>query len=472
MSEAIGHDSLKWARSVFAGAELGDSRRTDRLILMSSRAAARPGGKISEVVLDAAERQGAYDFLECAHVTAAPVLASIASASFRTARSHEFCFVAVDGSSLSLTDTQRAKGFGTVGSFGYGLKVLTSLLVSPDGVVVGIADQQWWARPARPRVSRKERHLRCIKAKPHQKETQHWLRAIEQTRLRAENSGVRLWFQLDREGDNKEYLLAMANSGHRFTVRGNWDRAVEQFGTSKHYLREVLTRKKAVGFYELDVPAGPKRSARRAKMAVRVATVTLILRDAWRKTARKLTLTALLTKELRAPKGQKPLDWLLLTNASVTTLEQAQQVIYGYTQRWRIEEFHKTWKTGACKSEETQLRSYNAVITWASILAAVATRIERFKLLSRTEPNSPADTELSKTEIRALILLRRNVNHRYEVRLNAMPTIGQATLWIAELGGYTGKSSGGPPGAITIRRGLEYLRPAAQILESLRKRDQ
>ena len=467
MSAAIDLSSLNWARNVFAGAQLGDSRRTDRLILLASRAAARPGGKVSEVVLDAAERQGAYDFLERADISAAPVLTSVASAAFEYGKEHRFCFAAIDGSSLSLTDTQRKKGFGTVGSTGIGLKVITSLLVSPEGIAVGIADQQWWARPARPRVSRKEHRRRLRKAKPYQKETQHWLQTIEQTCLRAQQSGVRLWFQLDREGDNRLYLSALAKSGHQFTVRGSWDRLVESFGTSKHYLREVLARRTPIGSYELDVPAGPGRSARRAKMTVRVAKVTLVLRDKWMKTSTTLALTALITKESRPPKGEKPLDWILLTNASVMTLAQAQEVIYGYTQRWRIEEFHKTWKTGACKTEETQLRSAQAAITWATILAAVATRIERLKLLSRTEPDKPADTELSKIEIRALLLLRRQVNHRKELRLNAMPTIGQATLWIAELGGYTGKSSGGPPGAITIRRGLEYLRPAAQLLESL-----
>jgi hypothetical protein len=33
----------------------------------------------------------------------------------------------------------------------------------------------------------------------------------------------------------------------------------------------------------------------------------------------------------------------------------------------------------------------------------------------------------------------------------------QAVLYVAEFGGYTGKSSGGPPGSTTIARGLERL---------------
>jgi hypothetical protein len=34
-------------------------------------------------------------------------------------------------------------------------------------------------------------------------------------------------------------------------------------------------------------------------------------------------------------------EWLLLTNQPIATHAQAMAVIHGYTQRWRIEEFHK-----------------------------------------------------------------------------------------------------------------------------------
>jgi hypothetical protein len=45
-----------------------------------------------------------------------------------------------------------------------------------------------------------------------------------------------------------------------------------------------------------------------------------------------------------------------------------------------------------------------------------------------------------------------------------VPTIAQATLWLAELGGYTGKSSGGPPGTITISRSLAKVGAAADAI--------
>ena len=60
--------------------------------------------------------------------------------------------------------------------------------------------------------------------------------------------------------------------------------------------------------------------------------------------------------------------------------------------------------------------------------------------------------------------MKRHYRKRTETITDDVPDLETATRWVAELGGYTGKSSGGPPGAITIRRGLDYLRPAAEAL--------
>ena len=100
-------------------------------------------------------------------------------------------------------------------------------------------------------------------------------------------------------------------------------------------------------------------------MVVRTKTVTLKLRDKWRKRRFALPISAVLVQEL-SQRGDR-IDWLLLTSQPAATFEQAMRVVHGYTQRWRIEEFHKTLKTGACNVEETQLHSSERVIRWATV---------------------------------------------------------------------------------------------------------
>jgi hypothetical protein len=170
--------------------------------------------------------------------------------------------------------------------------------------------------------------------------------------------------------------------------------------------------------------------------------------------------------EKAPPAGEQPLDWLLLTNTPITTAAEALSVVRGYTLRWRIEDFHKSWKSGGCNVEHTQLRSPNAVVRWATILAAVATRIERIKHLGRTQPDTPATSELTPLELRVLIVLKKKQKKRTETVPDGIPSIGQAMRWIAELGGYTGVSSGGPPGSITLARGYEKLVIAVQAVEA------
>ena len=60
-------------------------------------------------------------------------------------------------------------------------------------------------------------------------------------------------------------------------------------------------------------------------------------------------------------------------------------------------------------------------------------------------------------ELEALRAAKSKIKSRVEVVPDSVPTIAQAVRWIADLGGYTGKSSGGPPGSTTIGRGLERL---------------
>lgn len=462
-----------WAEEEFGGAILGDARRTTRLIRIASRAAMAPSGKVSEVFRDAAERQGAYDFVESPHVHSEALVQAAVRACAARCSTHNFVFVPVDGTSLTLVDQERTKDFGAIGTYGQGargLKVIDAIAISPDGVPLGVSALRWWVRPTE-RPQRSERPSCARKVKD--KETQHWLDAIDQVNasIAIDAPSTRAWFQLDREGDAWPILRHLNASGQWFTVRSRSDRRLRTSPRERRYLRETLRRARPIAVERIHVPAGHGRKERDARMVLRAATVTLDLLNSWTKAHCRLTLNAVWTREEgTTPRGEKPLDWLLLTNHPIESIGDVRLIVVGYAQRWRIEDFHKTWKSGGCRVEEAQLRARDHVIKWATILAAVAMRIERLKHLSRTAPELPADVELTPREIEALLILKRVQKRRTERIPDATPTIGQATLWIAEIGGYTGKSSGGPPGSITIGRGLERIRIATEVLKSLAQR--
>jgi hypothetical protein len=173
-------------------------------------------------------------------------------------------------------------------------------------------------------------------------------------------------------------------------------------------------------------------------------------------------MTAVYVSETRRRKGS--VAWMLWTTYPVKTARDALRVVKGYTMRWRVEEFHRAWKSGHCDIESSQLRSVDAIQRWGAITAAVAARAEHLKLRSRAEPEALAETELSRDEIDAAILLSGTKRHRRGAKL----TLQQVVELIARVGGCIGKSSGGPPGTITIGRGLDRVVAAATALAAVR----
>lgn len=454
--------SWDWALAEFGGVDLGDARRTARLVAMGAATCEHPSGKVAAVFRTDREREGAYDFLESDDVAPEEIMRGITTATVARSAGQPFVFVPVDGTSVNVVDRTGERDFGCVGSDsngGRGAKVIDALAVDPEGTVIGWLGLTFWARSPQRKVPARDTHAR--QARPvEEKETRYWIETVKAAGDALNERSIRGWFQIDREGDGCDLLLALRDTGHWWSVRGNVDRSIQLEGGDTGRLRAQLTAGIAAGSYELQVAARPGRRARTAQMVVRIAQVSLRLRDRATGRITILPVTAVWAREEgTTPAGEEPIDWLLYTNRTVDTFDHAKLVIYGYAQRWRVEECHRTWKRGECDVESTQLRSFAAVQRWATILAAVATRIERLKRLARITPNAPASLELSPIEVQALKMLK------FDGETPACePTIAEAVMWLAEFGGYANKYSGKPPGATVLGRGLRYLRPAARML--------
>jgi hypothetical protein len=453
--------SRKWAGEEFGRAELGDERRTRRLVKIAEATAGRPAGHITEVFDEGAGRTGAFRLMENDDVAPAAVAESASSACAHRSANEPFVFIPIDGSSLNLSDWGRTKGLGVVGARfvgAQGLIVMTAISVARDGTPLGLAGQAWWAR--RKATQRRRHDKRGVETR----ETRYWLEVMQQVRRAhaREAPSCQPWFQLDRGGDAWPVILEGLEPGQLFTVRAARDRRLYRAeDRERRYLWQQLESEPVLGRYELAVQAGPGRQGRTASIEVRAAEVVLDLKEYYSKRHHRAPVWAVLAREVGStPTGEKPIEWLLLTSYPVRTLDDAQLVVFGYSQRWRIEEFHRVWKTGACRVEDTQLRDRDAIVRWATILASVAVRILRLTYLARASPHLPSTTELSPAEIDAVIVLKKKPTYRR----GDIPPIGTLVEWIAELGGYTGKSSGGPPGPLVIARGLERIQSLARAL--------
>ncbi len=461
-------EQLLWATQEFSSAELGNTLRTQRAVQMACALAAHPAGKITQVFCTNADRLGAFRFVENDQISPDALAAAAHRAAARRCRALPDVYFPLDQSDLCITDKQGTKGLGAVGTFkdrARGLQMLNALCVSPSAVPLGLVGQRFWARTVYKKQSAQARRNKL----PEQKETGLWVQSlVEVAELFAQQApSCWPWFQLDRGADAWPILCKSLCLRGDVTVRAAWDRRLWRHpDEEQQYLFGSLGQQEPVGSYQLHVPAAKNRPEREAVLQVRIARVELDLKDHKHDTHHRAPMWAVLAREENPPPGAKRIQWLLLTTYPVLSAQAAQQVLFAYSQRWKVEDFHKLLKTGACEVESTQLRSRDSIIRWAVLLSSVAVRLQRLIMLSRHHPELPATVELEQPLIDAAMV----ATHQRKWKLGQVPPIGVVALWIAQLGGYMGKSSGGPPGALVLARGLKRLELLAAYAAELQRR--
>lgn len=452
-----------WARETFGEAELGDLRRTERLVAMGAAAAVNPAGKVTQVFQKSADREGAFRLLENGEVHSARVSEAVFDATARMCAEETVVFVAVDATSLTLVDNKKTRELGRVGAYfpSRGLHVMSALAVDERGATIGLVEQCWWTRKRQATGKRRRSYVWQYK----KKETRNWVDALSSSeqRMHATAPQCRAWYQLDRGADCWPVLKFALEQNLLITVRSAYERRLRAADGGRQYLRGVLKKQPILGEYSIDVPARLDRPARRARIAVRVAAVVVDARVTVGNRRHLMPLNAVFAQEV-GYRGKDRISWILLTTAPAETFKQARSVIGGYAMRWKIEEFHRAWKTGLCRVEDNLLQSRSAILKWATILAAVAARAVRLAKLIRTTPDIPASEEFTEYEIdAAFILLKKKRDRRRQLSFAFVLDL------VADIGGFTHKYDREYPlpGATVLGRGLERVRILALGLKNM-----
>jgi hypothetical protein len=226
-------------------------------------------------------------------------------------------------------------------------------------------------------------------------------------------------------------------------IRAAYPRALS--GEGEH--RDLLTAAangSVRGTVGLELP----KEKRTATLEIRSAK--LVLRGPPRPGGRleDLSLNVVSVREIDAPAGVKPLNWVLLTDLPIDTLEQCQEVIDIYRQRWLVEEYHKALKTGL-KLEDSQLSDARRLGAMTAVLSIVSVFLLQCKLAARIDPQLP----LGKHEVEENLLAVLRKLHPPK----GPPTVGWLWVSIAKLGGFLGRRSDGHPGWLTLWRGWQTL---------------
>lgn len=448
--------ALSWAKQFFGTLEVAALLRK-RVVSMAASAMESPDGTITQTFDTHAQREGAYRALSNPALTQATLVRSIAAGTAQRVKAQRVVIVPVDPSSLSITDTKRARGTGRVGSDktpSRGFHVISAIVVIA-GVVAGLIAQQFWIRPDNAKRTHRDR------TPFRNKETARWCDVLDSVLavLRTHAPDCRPWFQLDRGGDIQHVLRHAIEQNCLITVRSLHNRKM----LDGELLHSMIRREKACGTMLRTIRMTGGRT-RQVEFVLRFKRVSLRFRDRLgQHKPSVMELNVVHALELGTPVREKRIEWFLLTTQAVNNESDAMMVLEAYTQRFQIELMHHGWKSGRCNVERTQLRTAEAMQKWATIMAAVATEALFLTHQSRETPEAPATEYLSRAQIDATIVLCQPKGWEP----GQTPPLALVVRWIAQLGGFV-TSNSGPPGKVTIGRGLEKVNIAVFALANAR----
>jgi hypothetical protein len=437
----------------FAGAELGDPRRTRRLQKIAEGAMQAPDAGFPRMVQNDSELEGIYRFFGSGRVSPRGVLEPHLRATVERMREAQGpVLVAHDTTDLTFGGLHARDGLGVTNGKqqGFFLHLALAILPGEERLALGTCGMLRLCRTEYKNTAR--RSSREI-AKDPTRESLRWSQLVDQVEDRCD--GVDCIHLMDREGDNFDLFALLLRRQARFIIRGHYDRVLD---TGAH-LRARLANLRPQAYRDIEIcerlddgrrttnkQKNPPRNGRPARVAVAGCVVTIQSTETAHAPEAELTLHIVKVWEPKPPRNEPAVSWTLYTTEPIETAEQLLAVVDHYRSRWVVEEFFKALKTG-CAFEKRQLESYRALSVALAVFLPIAWRLLLSRSISRVAPEAPAT--MIATELQLELL-------RYKLKMGSAPaTAKDAAYAIAKLGGHLKRN--GAPGWITLGRGIESL---------------
>lgn len=436
-------------------ADFGDKRLSRRFVRLAEQLAKAPDQSFPKAAGSDAALEATYRFLGNDAVTPAAVLQPHVAATGARCAAAAAIFVAHDSTEFRFSTERdgigRIASDATHGFVGHFALAVAAKNRAPLGVL-------GFEPIFRERGTQRGHHS---ESRPiEDRESRRWLELVQ--RVDAVVGGVTATVHvMDREADAYELLAALFAGRHRFIVRLKFDRAVDTT-IGRGRISDVIRRSRTLLTREVDLSARvprrgdpptrakkhPYRRTRTAKLSISASSVT-IRRPAHVNAgvAKTLCLNVVRVHEKNVGRGIDPVEWRLVTSEPIDGAEDVAAIVDGYRARWLIEEYFRAFKQG-CAYEKRQLESKHALLNALAVFTPIAWQLLALRQLSRDDAQLPADRVLSPLK---LTLLQRHP----DVKLRTQPTIRDAMLAIAALGGHI--KNNGDPGWQVLGRGYEDL---------------
>ncbi|MEQ1848125.1 MAG: IS4 family transposase, partial [Nitrospira sp.] len=338
-------DELGWSQQLFGGSDLGDARRTARLVDVAARMAKQVGSSLAKSCDgDQAALLGSYRLMRNGAVKPEAVRASGFARVAELAKSSELLLAIEDTTSVSYPHAVATKLGLTGGKQAAkrnGFMVHSVLLLDAQSeCTVGLIAQRHWCRDPASYGKNHTRRQRTYQ----DRESYKWEQASVDVTKRLGSTVQRTISVCDRESDIYDYLWHKHRNKQRFVVRAQANRRLKD--RDGKLFDTLQCDAIALCGYTVQIPQRGGRKARTANVLLRTATLDVLAPVGSAVTEESLRINAVLAQEVGAPGASEPLHWVLLTTEAIGDAQSALQVVRHYELRWRIEDYHKVWKSG------------------------------------------------------------------------------------------------------------------------------
>ncbi len=328
-----------------------------------------------------------------------------------------------------------------------GLLMHSSLVVTTEGLPLGIAAVKFWTRKKFKGCNALKKKINPTRVPIEEKESVRWLENLKQATalLHEPERCVHIG---DRESDIFELFCAAQEAETHFLVRTCVNRLAED-GT--HTVSQEMEAVPLRGLHRIKV-RDQRGNRSEARLEIRYRRMRVLPPIGKQQRYPELTLMVIYAQERGRPKDREPIDWKLLTDLPVRSRAEAIQKLVWYASRWKVETYHKILKSG-CKAEESRLRTADRLVNLISIFCILSWRLFWMTMLNRSVSGMPAGHAFSEAERQLLdhLIPDRTVNRAVKRSLSFYITK------LARLGGYLARSGDPPPGNRVMWRGLSRL---------------
>lgn len=432
------------------------TRTLKRFIQTLTTLSGKPGASIAEASHDAAEGKAIYRLLQNPGITEENVLEAYRNETLRQMeQSGESVFLCVqDTTEINYAGLKQTTGLGdTNRTVTKGLFAHSALALTVTGLPLGMLHQHIWARDLSLKPTRK------VSRPYEEKESYRWT-ATAQASVVGLPPQTRLIHVADREADFFEFLHTLQADGQSYVVRAVQNRITE---VDRCFVWDKVRDQPVAGEVVVSIPRDTRKGvpARETTLSIRFLTDTVkVPQHLIQKRAgfQPLCYTVIHVMETTPLEGEDPIEWYLATNLPITCAEEASEKVAWYVQRWKIERFHYILKSG-CEIEKLKEAHADQLRKLILFYSIIALNLQYLTYLSRQTPDAPCTQAMNDEEWKVLYRIAHKTN---KLPLQP-PTLREAVVALAKMGGFLGRKSDGDPGVKVLWRGIQAFRT---ILES------